>query len=395
VRDDVTVSVGAASRWPGRQVLAGLRDALTRYPALIVTRYPVLVDVLFALALLLVLGMRGPARAASREFVIVFAVLLCAPLVLRRRYPLPVFGFMCGIAAVQWWSGVLLIGDAALLVALYTVAATCDRRSALAAAGVLEAGALLAALKWAPAISWLPSFVFLSGMVTAAFVIGVYVGTRRAYAASLEDRARRAERARIAREMHDIVAHNLSVMIALADGAAFAARTGSPEAEGAARQVSETGRQALAEMHRLLGVLREPEPAGSRAPQPGIDQLDDLVGQVRAAGLATSLTVTGQPFPLPGTAQLAVYRLVQEALTNVLKHADSPTAAHVRLRYAQPAVDLDITDDGRPKAHPADGGHGLTGMRERAAMFGGEVQAGPRPGGGWRVAVRLDTQAAS
>jgi signal transduction histidine kinase len=315
--------------------------------------------------------------------------------VLRRRYPLPVFGFMCGVAAVQWWSGVLLVADAALLVALYTVAATCDRRAALSAAGVLEAGALLASLKWAPAVGWLPSFVFLSGMVVAAFVIGVYVGTRRAFTASLEDRTRRAERARIAREMHDIVAHNLSVMIALADGAAFAARTGSPEAEGAARQVSETGRQALAEMHRLLGVLREPEPEGSRAPQPGIEQLDDLVGQVRSAGLATSLTVSGRPFPLPGTAQLAVYRLVQEALTNVLKHADSPTSAHVRLRYSKPALDLDISDDGRPKSHQSDGGHGLTGMRERAAMFGGEVQAGPRPGGGWRVAVRLDTEAAS
>ncbi len=383
------MTLGTASRWPGRRLLVGLRDVLTRYPVLIVTRYPLLVDVLLAIALLLVLGGRGD-RNGTKPLDIVFALLLVIPLVLRRRFPLPVFSFMCGVAAAQWWSGHVLAVDAALLVALYTVAATCDRRAALGAAGVLEAGALLAALKWAPALSWLPAFVFLSGMVTAAFVIGVYVGTRRAYMVSLEDRARRAERAMIAREMHDIVAHNLSVMIALADGAAFAARTGSPEAENAARQVSATGRQALAEMHRLLGVLREAGPAGSLAPQPGIEQLDELVGQVRSAGLATSLTVAGQPFPLPATAQLAVYRLVQEALTNVLKHADSATSAHIRLRYARPAVDLDISDDGRPKAHAGDGGHGLTGMRERAAMFGGEVQAGPKPGGGWRVAVRLD-----
>lgn len=398
MRDDGTVTFGVVYRWAGRQLPARLRG--------VVTRYPVLVDTLFVGVLLTILGVRGP-RSGDHRLDIVFSVLLCVPLVLRRRCPLPVFGFMCGVAAVQWWSGEVLVADAALLVAVYTVAATCDRRAALCAAGVLEGGALLAALRWAPAATWLTSFVFLSGMVTAAFVIGVYVGTRRAYLAALEDRARRAEherdqqaqiaaageRARIAREMHDIVAHNLSVMIALADGAAFAARTGSPAAEGAARQVSETGRQALTEMHRLLGVLRDAEPADSRVPQPGIDQLDDLVGQVRAAGLATSLTVAGQPFPLPGTAQLAVYRLVQEALTNVLKHADHPTAAHVRLRYQEPAVDLEITDDGGPAGEPAGGGHGLTGMRERAAMFAGEVQAGPRPGGGWRVAARLEAAA--
>jgi signal transduction histidine kinase len=193
--------------------------------------------------------------------------------------------------------------------------------------------------------------------------------------------------------MHDIVAHNLSVMIALADGAAFAVRTGSPEAHSAARQVSATGRQALAEMHRLLGVLREAAPDASRAPQPGIEQLDDLVSQVRSAGLAVSLTITGRPFELPTTAQLAVYRVAQEALTNVLKHADSPTEACVQLSYQQPVLELEISDNGftrDPQSSDSPAGHGLAGMRERAAMFGGDVLAGPRPGGGWRVAVRLD-----
>jgi signal transduction histidine kinase len=292
-----------------------------------------------------------------------------------------------------------------VLVALYTVAAHCDRKRALTAAGVLEVGGALAVLHWAPPQRDLAGFVFLSGLVTAALVLGVNIRTRRAYLASLQDRALRAEherdqqvqiataseRTRIAREMHDIVAHNLSVMIALADGAAFAARRSATDAEAAARQVSATGRQALSEMQRLLGVLRGDGPTRTLAPQPGIGQIDDLVTQVRTAGLATSFTVSGQPFALPPTAQLVVYRLIQEALTNVLKHAKSPTQAEVTVRYDDPIIELEITDDGRDRTEPADkgAGHGLTGMRERAAVFGGRVDAGPRPVGGWRVHARF------
>ncbi|HEY1570934.1 MAG TPA: histidine kinase [Pseudonocardiaceae bacterium] len=382
--------------WPG---LAGLR-ALT-------ARHPQVVDTLLALGLLLLLFRARAVVEGGDLQDRAFAVLLCAPLVLRRRFPLLVFGLLCAVALTQWWLDFLLVGDAALLVALYTVAAHCRRRVAGVAAGVLELGVGLAVVQWGAQFRVLPSLVFLTGMVIAAFVLGVNMRTRRAYLASLEDRAVRAEherdqqsqiaaageRARIAREMHDIVAHNLSVMIALADGAAFAVRTGSPEAHNAARQVSATGRQALAEMHRLLGVLREAAPDASRAPQPGIDQLDELVSQVRSAGLAVSLTITGRPFELPATAQLAIYRVAQEALTNVLKHADSPTEARVLLSYRQPALELEVTDNGLTRdALPSDSsaGHGLAGMRERAAMFGGDVQAGARPGGGWRVVVLLD-----
>jgi signal transduction histidine kinase len=384
-----------AGGWPA---FAGLRD--------VVTRHPVVADCLLTTLLLLLVGARrGPLGEVLPGAM--FAVLLCAPLVLRRRYPVPVFAFQCLVAFGQWLHGSVQVADAALLVGLYTVAAHCPRRWALAAAGALEIGVGLAVLRWWENARGIPTLVLLSGMVTAAFVLGVNLRTRRAYLASLEDRARRAEherdqqsriaaageRARIAREMHDIVAHNLSVMIALADGAAFAARTGSPQAESAARQVSETGRQALAEMHRLLGVLREDTGTDvSRAPLPGIEQLDDLVAQVRAAGLATSLTVSGQPFPLPSTAQLAIYRVVQEALTNVLKHADTPTGVRVLLCYDQPTVRLVIVVDGRSPgtavSEPS-AGHGLAGMRERAAMFGGEVSAGPAPGGGWQVAFLL------
>lgn len=365
-----------------------------------------LVDLGYMLGLVVLLGVR--ADAANGLLSRLFALLICLPLVLRRRYPLPVFAFMCGVAAVQWVVGFILIADAALLVGLYTVAAQCGRRQALLAAGVLELGVAAAVVRWAPSQGVLTAFVFLSGMATAAFVLGVNIRTRRAYLASLEDRALRAEherdqqlqlaaageRARIAREMHDIVAHNLSVMIALADGAAFAAGKDSPRAESAARQVSATGRAALGEMHRLLGVLRDAGPEASRAPQPGIDQLDELVAQVRSAGLSTSLTVVGEPFAPPPTAQLAVYRVAQEALTNVLKHADAPTEARVRLSYQEPIIALEITDDGQPVPAPAalpPAGHGLAGMRERAAMFDGELQAGARPNGGWRVSLRLDT----
>lgn len=372
------------------------------------SRHPFVADGVIALCLLVV----GVRTVVAGDFVLtrVFAVLLCTPLVLRRRYPLAVFGFLCAAAMAQWVLGSLLVADAALLVALYTVAAHCGRRLALAAAGVLEVGVGLAVAQWWHQARGVPSFVFLTGMAVAAFVLGVNMRTRRAYLTSLVDRAVRAEherdqqsqiaaageRARIAREMHDIIAHNLSVMIALADGADFAVRAGSPRAQEAAAQVSATGRQALAEMHRLLGVLRGGEPAVSRAPQPGIAQLDDLVAQVRSAGLPTSLTVSGQPFGLPSTAQLAVYRVVQEALTNVLKHADAPTEAGVRLSYVEPSLKLVVWDDGRTgdrTAADATPGHGLAGMRERAAMFGGEVLAGPRAGGGWQVSVRLDVGA--
>lgn len=365
-------------------------------------RHPVTADaVLTAVAALFVLthGDRFDNLQGER----LLAALLALPLVWRRRAPLLVFGWMATVAAVQWFVARAFVADATLLIALYSVAVHCGRKVALWALGVIEFGIAVAVLRWAPPGGMLDAFVFLSGLATAAFVLGRNVRTRRAYLASLEDRARRAEherdqqaqlaaaaeRTRIAREMHDIVAHNLSVMIALADGAAFVAHGDPDQAETAARQVSDTGRQALVEMHRLLGVLRGgQEPP--REPQPGIEQLDELITQVRAAGLPTSLTVTGAPFPLSSTAQLAVYRVVQEALTNVLKHADTPDEAWVLLRYRDPVIEVEIRDNGhgRPTASTVHG-HGLSGMAERAALFDGHVEAGPRPGGGWQVHAEL------
>jgi signal transduction histidine kinase len=198
--------------------------------------------------------------------------------------------------------------------------------------------------------------------------------------------------------MHDIVAHNLSVMIALADGAAYANRDAPARAEAAMRDVSRTGRQALSEMRRLLGVLREEAGSGrALAPQPGLGDLDALLAQVRSAGLPVTLTVEGDPGgreALPEGLQLTAYRIVQEALTNTLKHAGPAASAQARIELRDGVLVLEVRDDGRGGAVQADGpGGGLRGMRERAAVYGGTVEAGPLGEGGWRVHATLSTMA--
>jgi signal transduction histidine kinase len=204
-----------------------------------------------------------------------------------------------------------------------------------------------------------------------------------------------AERARMAREMHDVIAHSLSVMITLNDAAA--AVESSAQARDTITQASDVGRQALAEMHRMLGVLRNGEPA-ELVPSPGADQLADLVSMVRSAGLSVELAVTGDLRSMPATAQLALYRIVQESLTNVLKHGRNVRHVAVRVTRQGPCVELQVDDDGMPTAQvPGSAslvsgrvGHGVSGMAERAGLFGGHADAGPRDGAGWRVTARLD-----
>ena len=335
-----------------------------------------------------------------------FDIALVVPLLGRRRWPVGVFLAVSAVAFVQWIVGAPANGDFAVLVALYSVGAHEQRRWLVAmAAGIAEIGAILAALRWAPPGATLKAFVLLTGTATAAWVIGVYTRTRRAYLASVLDRAATAERdrdqqaqiavaaerTRIAREMHDIVAHSLSVMIALNDGAAAALRTAPGEAREAVQQASTVGRQALAEMHRLLAVLRADSVAGL-APLPGDAQLDDLITRVRSAGLTVELVVTGRPWASAPGAQLAVHRIVQEALTNVLKHAPGASQVVVTLRYSDSDIDIEVVNDDRDVRTPrrsSTGGLGLTGMRERASVYGGQVQSGPERDGGWRVATRL------
>jgi signal transduction histidine kinase len=268
-------------------------------------------------------------------------------------------------------------------------------------------GVALAAARWSGHERAAASFVSLSAMVVAAAVLGSNMRARRERLAFLEDRAVRlererdqreqlavaGERARIAREMHDVVTHNLSVMVALADGAVFAQPRSPERATAAMRQVSATGRQAITDMRRFLGVLRSDEPDALRHPMPGLGQLDALAEQVRAAGLPTRLEVAGEPSVVPAAAQLTVYRLVQEALTNTMKHSPSGTRAEVRVACGSGTVVLTVTDDGAGTVPPDPGqalGHGLPGMRERAAAYGGQLTAGPRDAGGWHVTARLD-----
>ncbi|MBD0844316.1 sensor histidine kinase [Streptomyces sp. TRM68416] len=331
---------------------------------------------------------------------------LALPLVWRRRAPLTVFGAVAAAALVQWLMDVQLPADIALLVALYTVAANSGRRGTLVAGAIVEGGALLACLRWATEGAFLTPFVAVTATVVSAAVLGVNARTTRAYLAALEERAARLEqqqdqqarlavadeRTRITREMHDIVTHNLSVMVALTDAAVYAQHRSPAKATTAMLQISETGRQALTDMRRSLGILRTDEPDAERHPLPGIAQLAALADQMCAAGLPTRVEIQGDHTHIPATAQLTVYRLVQEALTNTLKHTHPGTHAKVRIRCSTETVTVDVTDSGPRPPHPGatPSGHGIPGMRERAAAYGGTLQAGPLPGGGWRVHTRLD-----
>jgi signal transduction histidine kinase len=352
-----------------------------------------------------------PHRAAGWAALVVLAV-MTAPLLVRRIWPVPVFGWLLAAQIpAALWNQRLLAGPA-LLIALYTVARLQPRRDALACAGVLALVVLTGLLLFAGG-NWWAGAIFVSGLIGAALGLGLYTGTRRAYLAELRDRADRlererdqqaalavaAERARIAREMHDIVAHHLTVMITLSE-AAIAASASSPErATDVMRSVADTGRRALADTRRLLGVLRQrpsqdpgQETAGTLQPVPDLTQLDTLIEQVRSAGLDTTLEIHGQAPDVPAGVQLTVYRLVQEALTNTLKHGGAGARASVRLRYLPGELLVDIDDDGAGAiTAPATAGvgSGLLGMRERVHAYGGDVQAGPRQPGGWQVSARL------
>lgn len=332
-----------------------------------------------------------------------FAVALALPLLLRRLQPLTVLLGLTLIAGVQWLLADPQLADAALLVALYGVALRGSLIEVALAGTVMEIGAILASERWAPsdpAKIW----IGLTGMVVAAAVLGISVRQRRALLASLHERAAQlelerdregqiaaaAERNRIAREMHDVVAHNLSVMIALADGAGYALHGSAVAAGRAIATISATGREALREMRLLLGVLRDGEEAEPREPQPQIAGLQGIVDGVCAAGVPVELEVEGDPQAVSAGVQLAVFRVAQEALTNTLKHAARPTSAHVSLHCDSQRVELHVLDTG-PRAVAANRGlgRGIAGMRERAHAYGGELHAGPRPEGGWRVHMRV------
>jgi len=369
--------------------------------------FDVLVTVLVAL---LSLPYHVQEHVWPSPLTILVQVALTVPLVVRRIWPSAVFGWLFAVSAVAGLWNVRLVVSFALVVALYTVAAYQSRRRALAAAGLLGGGVVAAVIRLAGS-GWWHGAILGTGMVAAALGLGLYSATRRAYLEELHDRAERlererdqqkelaaaAERARITREMHDIVAHNLAVMIALSDGAAAASAGSSPQAARAMRTVSATGRQALADTRRLLsGPATDAGQDSEREPLPDLSGLDALVARVRAAGLPVSYELQGAPAPLSAGVQLTVYRLVQEALTNTLKHAGAGASAVVRLWYLPGELRLVVEDDGAGASapQPDTGGRGLAGMRQRVQTFGGEVQAGPRSPAGWRVSalLRLDQE---
>jgi signal transduction histidine kinase len=308
---------------------------------------------------------------------------------------------------LQWFFDVRTIGaPLTVLVITYTLGVYERRRWVLAIAVVVaETGVVMAVTRWGPYGEKAAATVLMSGTVTAAWVLGIYARTRRAYLKSVLDRALAAERdrdsratiavaderARMAREMHDVIAHSMSVMITLSDAAAAVEST--PEARQAMKQVSTVGRQALTEMRRLLGVYRDRGPA-ELTPAPQLHQLSDIVSQVRAAGLPVELVVGGDLQDAPASAQLVTYRVVQESLTNVLKHARNVRHTAVEIQYDGAEIQVRVRDDGehRVDAGSATDGYGLLGMRERAAIFDGEIIAGPLPGRGWQVEtiLRLD-----
>jgi signal transduction histidine kinase len=289
----------------------------------------------------------------------------------------------------------------ALAVAAYSAAAYSERRRAVVGLAVLAAGYTIYALEdhniqsgrtgelWAGA--------FFAVAILAAWLIGVFVHSGRertalqALAANHERAAHEAvaeERARLARELHDIVSHNLSVVVLQAGGARA---QGDHAPAGTLEKIERSSREALVEMRRLLGVLRDnDDDDATLAPQPGIAQLDALAATMRAAGLPVELAVEGDYADLPPALDLSAYRIVQEALTNTLKHA-GPANARVRIRRHTGAVTIDIDDDGagNPNGRSSGAGHGLVGMRERVALFGGELDAAPRPQGGYAVHARL------
>jgi signal transduction histidine kinase len=340
---------------------------------------------------------------APRPIGVVVALGTTLPIALRRSQPVA-----AGVLGTVFWllptEGYVWLGYVAAFVLFYSVAAYIpDARRAAAVTGFGALMTIVGSIEHNVAFG---EFFGAISSVVAPAVVGRFVRHQREQARRLRElthhleveRERNAhaavaeERGRIARELHDVVAHGISV-IAIQSDAAEAALDRDPElARVPLRTIHTSATEALAEMRRLLGVLREDGDGGELAPQPGLASLDDLLARARAAGVPVTLEVEGEPRPLPSSLDLSAYRIVQEALTNVIKHA-GPVRVTVAVRYADDAVTVEVDDEG-PAGHdwwsvPVATGHGLVGMRERVAMYHGDLDVGPGPVGGFHVAARL------
>jgi signal transduction histidine kinase len=317
----------------------------------------------------------------------------------RRRFPLATAvaataGFVAE-AALGVPSDQPVVPLVTLVAALYFLATHAGtRRAAIGLAVMIAGGGVVGALHRGSLSVKLGNFAFGLVFIVATWSIGRVVLSRTERGDKLEAEQLIAvadERARIARELHDIIAHSVSVMVVQAGAAEEVLGSRPDQAREALRAVQDTGRQALVEMSRLVGLLRDDHEELGLAPQPGIAALDTLVSQVRTAGLPVELRIEGTPATVPLGIDLSAYRVVQEALTNTLKHAGA-ARAEVRLRYLAGALEVEVIDDGRGSGNGHAGGHGLAGMQERVAVFGGEFAAGPRVEGGFEVRARLPLQ---
>jgi signal transduction histidine kinase len=337
----------------------------------------------------------------------VLLLLVTLPLAVRRRTPAAALliaagALVVGALLVSHSQGVPVAVFLALLIAFYSVGAHCDdRRSyfagvfavvAIAAADIARPGSFSAS-GTRPA-AWL--------VFAIAWLVGRDLRRRRQRVAELEDRAEQLERereeqaqlavaeerGRIARELHDVIAHGVSVIVVQAQAGPHL--VGDPQrVVGVFRAIESSGRDALVELRRLLGILRSGDEQLAIGPQPGLGSLQSLVEQVRASGLPVELRIEGEPVHLPAGIDLSAYRIVQEALTNIVKHAGD-AEAEVVIRYRTRELELEVVDDGRSAVESVNGsGHGLIGMRERVALYGGTLEAGRRDGGGYAVRARL------
>ncbi|WP_416237919.1 sensor histidine kinase [Streptomyces sp. NEAU-W12] len=341
------------------------------------------------------------------RLLLVLSLGLSVPLLRRRTHPAAVLLAMAPFALVNAWTGAALQAAHLQLVVVHHIALRLPLRTLWWATVLVLTPVAVSTVRYGEG-EWSQQIGSQLTSVVVAALIGVTVRTRRNHTEALEDRAQRleterdqqaqlaaaAERARIAREMHDIIGHNLSVITGLADGGKYAATKSPQRAAQALDAIGTTSRQAMSELRRLLDVLRDedqPAHAAELAPQPTLTDLEQLISGVRAAGLPVHTTVEGRP-GLPAGRQLTVYRVIQEALTNTLKHAGPNAIAEIALAYGdRGAVTATITDTGTAAHHAPADGRGLPGMRERSSLYGGTLEAGPRPHPeqGWRVHLHL------
>ncbi|MBT2444228.1 sensor histidine kinase [Streptomyces sp. ISL-36] len=363
-------------------------------------------------------GWRNIARDPSVPvwLVLAMSLALSVPLLWRRRHPMAVLAVMACASLASNVSGAFLQAGFLQLIVVFHIALRLPPRALARSLALIVPPLVTGAIRF-PKGSWDQQVVPTLWAYAMVALLGIAVRSRQDYTAGLVDRARRleierdqqaqlaaaAERTRIAREMHDIIGHNLSVITGLADGGRYAAAKSPERAAQALDAIGTTSRQALTELRRLLGVLRDDSPEAVRDPQPSLADLDELITGVRTAGLPVRVEIRDAPEDgsLPAGAQLTVYRVVQEALTNTLKHAGPKARSTVLLAYGEDGLTVDVTDSGGGDTDATGTGRtgagetgtgtgqGIAGMRERAALYDGTLEAGPLPTAGWRVRLRL------